>query len=309
MRRIVSTSFPIEIEMGIAAAILLAWQASRIPLEGTVEHALENARSVLRLEEALALDVERPVIEYVGAHPDLDALLQWAYGEIHTPVLFAFLAAACLLAPHRYPLLRTIFLLSFVPALVVIALYPLAPPHWLVELGLGPAPAQDELAGTTSELFQNSTAAAASQHFGFAVFVAAGSLWLFPRSRIAWAALAYPAIVLVVIVGTGNHYVIDCIIGTLTFACAAAAAAVVHRGSRPTTRVVPPTGVALSLVLGFAMVAGGVESFEAIGLGTRRGLFPDALMLVAGTGLVLGPRLAGRAVSPESGEPHASRPG
>lgn len=274
--------------MGIAAGVLLAWQVVRIPLEGGVDRSLAHARRVLELEDALSIDIEAALIRF-GSRPSVEGLLDWAYGEIHTPVLFAFLAAACVLAPERYPRLRTIYAASFVPAVVVIALYPLAPPHWLAELGLGPAPTQDELAGTISTFFQNSTAAAASQHFGFAVFVAVGLLWLFPRSPVAWLAVLYPALVFLVIVGTGNHYVVDCVVGVLTFGFGVAVAVLVH-GDR-TSPTAPASSLsgreAFALVLGFALVAWGIESLESIVTGAWRAALPDALALVVGTVLVV----------------------
>ena len=180
---------------------------------------------MLQLERVVHVDVEPSVIALTAGNA-LGGVIGWAYGDIHIPVLFVFMSAACLLAPDRYPFLRTTFVLSFVPAALVIGLYPLAPPKWLSELGLGPAPAQEALTGTFTTLAGNSTAAAASQHFGYAFFIAAASLWLWPRAPAAWATLAYPAFVFVVIVGTANHYVLDCIVGALAFAFGAACAAV-----------------------------------------------------------------------------------
>ena len=171
--------YSVEAEMVIAALVLIGWELGRLPLEGNVGLSVQHARSWLRLEDALGIDVERPLIEF-GSRQPWNGILDWGYGGLHTPAIFAFLAAACLLAPDRYPRLRTIFVLSFLPALVVIGMYPLAPPHWLTELGLGPAPTQHELTGTLGGVFQNSTAAAASQHFGFAAFIAAGSIGSFP---------------------------------------------------------------------------------------------------------------------------------
>ncbi len=282
--------------MGIAAAILLAWQLARIPLEGSVSVSLDHARSVLDLERALSVDIEDAFIRF-GSGPTAERVLDWAYGEIHVPVLFGFLAAACVLAPERYPRLRTIFLVSFIPAVAVIAFYPLAPPHWLVELGLGPAPAQEELAGTLSTMFQNSTAAAASQHFGFAVFVAAGVLWLFPRSPVAWIAALYPALIFVVIVGTGNHYVLDCAVGVLTFAFGAAVAWLIHRGDAPGTASTPDPLSVVRIAAGVALVAWGVESFEAVALGAWTAALADGLLLAIGAILVLWPRLRGRVLT------------
>ena len=165
--------YSVEAEMVIAALVLIGWELGRLPLEGRAGLSVRHARSWLRLEDALGIDVERPLIDF-GSRQPWNRFLDWAYGGLHTPAMFAFLAAACLLAPDRYPRLRTIFVLSFLPALVVIGMYPLAPPHWLPELGLGPTPTQHELTGTLTGIFQNSTAAAASQHFGFAAFIAAG---------------------------------------------------------------------------------------------------------------------------------------
>ena len=207
------------------ALVLLAWHAIRIPIEGDVATSLAHADDVLGLERALSLDVEHAVI---GRLDDANATsaLAWLYTNIHLPVLFAFVAAARLLAPARYPVVRTTFALAFLPAALVIWLYPLAPPHWLPEFGFGVPPTDAELTNTTGALFHNTTAAAASQHFGFAVLVAATAIWLFPRSRLAYATLVYPVVVFLVIVGTGNHYVVDCIVGTLTLVLAAAVATV-----------------------------------------------------------------------------------
>ena len=165
--------------MGIVALVLLAWQAARIPLEGSVETSLAHARSVRGLEESLGLDVEGPFIRFASTAP-YDGILEWMYTGIHTPALFGFMAAACVYAPERYARLRTIFVVSFLPALLAIGLFPLAPPHWISELGFGPAPEQGELAGSIETLMHNSTAAIASQHFGFAAFIAAAALWLAP---------------------------------------------------------------------------------------------------------------------------------
>ena len=278
--------YSLEVEMALAALILLAWQVVRIPLEGSVATSLAHARSVLRLEQLIRVEVEHDLVR-LASSSGLDGFLDWAYGEIHVPALFAFLAAARLVAPSRYPQLRTIFLLSFVPAIVVIAVYPLAPPHWLPEFGFGLAPAQDDLSANTATLFQNSTAAAASQHFGFAIFIAAGSLWLAPCSPIAKATLVYPILVFVVIVGTGNHYVFDCAVGTATFAFGVAAAALIHRGPRPSPVDMRPPRIAALAVLGFTMVASGAESLESLGLGDWKRFFPRGIVLMAGVAVVL----------------------
>ena len=294
LRLLCRRRYSVEVEMVVAALVLIAWELGRLPLEGNVGLSVRHARSWLRLEDALGIDVERPLIEF-GSRQPWNGILDWGYGGLHTPAIFAFLAAACLLAPERYPRLRTIFVLSFLPALVVIGMYPLAPPHWLTELGLGPAPTQHELTGTLGGVFQNSTAAAASQHFGFAAFIAAGSIWLFPRSVLAWGTLVYPGIVFVVIVGTGNHYVLDCVVGVLTFSLAAAASQLVHRG--PTTRVAVapalPRRTIVVVVAGYALTAAGIDSLGSLAAGRWNSML-EVMLLAAGVAAALSPRLMGR---------------
>jgi hypothetical protein len=287
----------VEAELALVAVVLLAWHAVRIPLEGSVEISLEHAQQVLLLEDTLSLDLEKWVIGLVSSSV-VTAALTWLYTNVHLPILFGFMAAVRLLAPDRYPRIRTIFVVSFLPAVFVIGLYPLAPPHWLPAFGFGVAPTQAELADGAA-LFHNSTAAAASQHFGFAVFVAATSIWLFPRSRLAWTTLAYPAIVFVVIVGTGNHYVVDCIVGTLTFALAAAVAALVHRAPYAATAHARAAGVA-GVALGYALIVWGFVSLDLTTPASWDNHLPDALVLAAGVTAVLAPRFGAKEALAES---------
>jgi hypothetical protein len=266
--------------MALVAAVLALWQLIRIPLEGDVATALRHAHAVLDLERLFDVNVEPNVIA-LAAGNDLGGVITWAYGDIHIPALFAFMSTVCLLAPDRYPILRTTFVLSFVPAALVIGLYPVAPPRWVSELGLGPAPSQEALTGTFKALAGNSTAAAASQHFGYAFLIAAAVLWLWPRSPVAWATLAYPAFVFVVIVGTANHYVLDCVVGALTFVLAAAYAAVIHRGFAGELPQAMTRG-ALSRIVGFTAMAWAFESMDAANVTNWRAVLPRAAVFALG---------------------------
>jgi PAP2 superfamily len=293
-------SFSLEAELAVVAVTLLAWHAIRIPLEGGVGISVEHARDVLHLEGILSLDFESSLIRLV-ADSNVETALRWLYANIHLPVLFAFIAAMRLLAPDRYPLLRTTFVASFIPAALVIGLYPLAPPRWMPELGLGHPPAQSDLAGSTATLFHNETAAAASQHFGFALFLAVASIWLFPRSRLAWTTLAYPVLVFAVVVGTGNHYLFDCVVGTLTFVVGAWVARLVHRGRVAQSTRAPSAPGAVSIALGYGLVVWGFVSFDFTSPLSRHNAFPEAIVLAAGLAAILAPRLATREPVTENG--------
>jgi PAP2 superfamily len=292
-----SKTYSVEAELVFVALVLVAWQALRIPLEGSVAVSLDHARSVLRLEHVLGIDIEASFISR-ASEAGIVPVLAWLYANIHIPVLFAFMAAARLMAPQRYPRLRTIFVLSFVPAVLVIGLYPLAPPRWLPSLGLGPAPTQADLA-TTGALFHNETAAAASQHFGFAVFVAAAAIWLFPRSRLASAAIAYPVLVFLVIVCTGHHYVLDCVVGTLTFVLAAMCARLLHGRSSDSPVGAYQTGTA-AVALGCGLIAWGLVAVDVTKL-AGWGNIAGVVVLAAGVAAVVSPRLGAKDAVAESG--------
>ena len=236
----------------------------------------------------VGIDVEAWLI---AATDGIAATLAWLYTNIHLPVLFGFVAAVRLLAPDRYPLLRTTFLLSFVPAALVIWLYPLAPPHWLPEFGFGVPPTDAELTNTSGALFHNTTAAAASQHFGFALFVAAASIWLFPRSILAWATIAYPVLVFVVIVGTGNHYVVDCVVGALDLRPRRRNRLEARARSETTPCRLAQTGGIASIAIGYALVAWGFVSLNLTSPTSADNVFHLAVLAV-GVAAVVAPRSA-----------------
>jgi len=55
---------------------------------------------------------------------------QTPYVNLHLFGIVGFLAIARLMAPSRYPVVRTTFILAHLPALLVIGLYPPLPWRW-----------------------------------------------------------------------------------------------------------------------------------------------------------------------------------
>jgi hypothetical protein len=240
--------------MAVLLAVLVVWQVARIPLEGSMAISVAHAHTWLSLEHALHLDIEGDFLR-LAHHPGVLGALHWAYENLHLAVLFGFMALARTFAPDRYPRLRTAFVLAHLPALLVIGLYPLAPPQWVPGLPFASiAPADWNGAWT------NSTAAAASLHVGYPLFIAASIVWL-TRRRIAWAAFAYPALVLAIVVGTGNHYLLDALVGGVAVALGFTGAYAVHRGSvaqSPAYR--PHLAQALLTAVGYGVTAGALSA-------------------------------------------------
>ena len=274
-RALFGSARPLPLEIALVAATILVWELVRIPVEGSIATALAHAQDWLALEEALRVEWEATFQRWADGSP---GVVRWLYLTAHLPGIFAFLVWARVAAPQRYPFLRATFVLSHVPALLAIALYPLAPPDWLPRYGF--TPPEDITSGIDS-LLKNSTAAVASQHFAYTVFIAAGAIWLARRSLSAWATIAYPVVIFFVIVGTAEHYVLDGIVGVLCFALAAVVAAKATDCYKLpfAAETVRPWLVAL----GTALTTWGIVAFPVLG---GADILVPALAVLAGATMV-----------------------
>ena len=154
--------------MAILAVTIAVWQLLRIPFEGSTRVALAHARDWIALERSLHIDIEPSILRFVHERDWLLDSAKWFYANLNEAAVIAFMAVARMLDAVRYPKLRTTFVLMHVPALAVLALYPLAPPHWVASMPFADGPPVHPSA------LRNETAAAVSLHFGGPVLIAAG---------------------------------------------------------------------------------------------------------------------------------------
>ena len=151
-------------------------------------------------------------------------MLDRYYATAHFPVTVTVLAWA--FVRHRatsYALLRFLLVSVTLVAMGVHVLYPLAPPRMLTRLGFvdtlavyGPHVYSTDMARSVANQF----AAMPSLHFGWAVIVAWGVVHIF-RSRWRQLAWLHPAITLIAITATANHYWLDSVIALLLVIAAA----------------------------------------------------------------------------------------
>jgi hypothetical protein len=136
-------------------------------------------------------------------------------------VLIAFAVWAYHRHPAAYPTVRNSFLGSAAIGLSVYALLPMAPPRLLPDLGY-----IDTLTSFSNvhfetgaiKLFYNPYAAMPSLHFGWSLLVGSGLWRLGRRALTRSAGLFLPGLMLLAIVGTGNHFFLDAIGGALAMA-------------------------------------------------------------------------------------------
>jgi hypothetical protein len=135
--------------------------------------------------------------------------------------------AAFLLWAHRYrpaafPLLRTTIVLATALALIGYVAFPAAPPR-LADLGFRDAVSDGAGVNLSSDLLgalYNPVAAVPSLHFGYAAIVGAGLALFASRRSVRAVGVAYPLVMLYVIVATGNHFFADALAGGIVVAVA-----------------------------------------------------------------------------------------
>jgi PAP2 superfamily len=182
-----------------------------------VDAAMRNTADIVAVERAVGMYVERGVQDAFEAIPMAPALLGLAY------VLLHFVGTAVALVwvhrrhPERFPVLRTTFIAATALALVGYVFFPAAPPR-LAELGFSDTVTTATGFDLSSDLLgalYNPFAAVPSLHFGYALIVGAALVTLAARRSVRILGALYPAAMLVIIVGTGNHFIVDAALGGL----------------------------------------------------------------------------------------------
>ena len=259
LKSLLARQLSVHADAGVVAATLVTWQALRIPAKGSAASSIAHAHEWLSLNRSLGLaGLQSSVISLVN-RPVLIDVARWSYKNLHVFAIFTFMVALRAAAPDRYPRVRAAFVLLHVPALIAIAAFPLAPPQWLPHppAWSGGVPA---LHGSLFTDLRNQTAAVASEHFGYAALIAAGTLWSARWRPKAWTVMAYPAYVFVVIVGTGHHYPLDVVVGA---ACVAFGFAVAGALEGPVTQrpeLALPVKRWAPLAVGYGLLAGWADA-------------------------------------------------
>ncbi|MFC5915596.1 phosphatase PAP2 family protein [Streptomyces pulveraceus] len=210
--------------------------------------ALRNADRIWSAERYLGIAVEQSVNHAVNSVTWLIVSMNYYYATLH------FIVTVCVLVwlfhwhPGRYAAARLALFATTGVALLGYYLYPLAPPrlmnggHFvdtvLVHHTWG------SMASGNFKNMSNQYAAMPSMHIGWSLWC---GLTVFALASAPWArvlGLLYPAVTLVVIVSTANHFWLDALGG---MACLAFGYAVSYAwyGSLPhhlPKRVVPPCG-------------------------------------------------------------------
>jgi membrane-associated phospholipid phosphatase len=184
--------------------------------QGSVEQSEENARSILRLERWMGLDLEVGAQDLVGADDVLVTLSNWVYIWGHWPVLIGTLYALHRWRPLDYLRLRNALFVSGAIGMIIYATFPVAPPRLL----------DPQFRDTVTELsrsyrvFQppalvNKYAAMPSLHAGWNLLAGIAIIRASRKPFVRAVGVAGPIAMAFAVVSTGNHFVLDVVGGAI----------------------------------------------------------------------------------------------
>jgi hypothetical protein len=194
---------------------------------GAVQTAFDNARGIISAERALHIFVEPSVQAWTMGSGLLIDGASWVYMNAQTSVTLGALVFIYLRRNESFYFVRNMMMVAMGLALVGYLVYPTAPPRFFPEWGFFDS--VSDFAGVQPDsqavdaLF-NPYAAVPSMHVAFSLMIG-WSLARLVRHRVAamwWR--AYPLLVTYVIVATGNHFLLDAVLGALVAGFAALAA-------------------------------------------------------------------------------------
>ncbi|MGH3497967.1 MAG: phosphatase PAP2 family protein [Nocardioidaceae bacterium] len=171
-----------------------------------VMHGLE----ILRWENGFHLDVELSYNQWLSSHSTLADIASWYYQLAHLTVTLLVLLACYVWRPSHYRAARNALVLINSIALVIFWVFPTAPPRLLPGLGFVDTTQRMGVASSAPDPY----AAMPSLHTAWAVWTLVVMLMMVRRRWLKVLWVAYPVTTILVIVGTGNHYVLDVILGT-----------------------------------------------------------------------------------------------
>lgn len=208
LRRVLGQS----LGLGLGLALYMAVRAITA---GSNNEAVHNASRLLRLEDALGIDVEAQVQRAVLGTEWLVTAANWFYSFAYWPMILGTLVYTWVQHRDLFIRYRNALFFSGMLGLVVFALFPVAPPRFLDGyVDTVNAAARHQFIAHPSWII-NENAALPSFHVGWIVLSA---VLLVPLTR-RWSIrvlLVIPGVLMAAtVVVTANHYLVDIVAGVV----------------------------------------------------------------------------------------------
>jgi PAP2 superfamily len=215
VRRGRGVTAPWRTELRVFLVAYVIYTAARWVFVGDLPEARDHARWIYELERAAGLAIEGSVQRAFDS-PASSWILSNLYLAAQLAVVPGALVWLYRRSPRVYRDLRNTVIATWLIAVPVFALFPVAPPR-LADIGLADTVSEQaavELTGR-STIFYNPLAAVPSLHVGFAVAVGVAVSLAVRRVWVKALALSWGPVVALAVVATGNHYLFDIAAGLL----------------------------------------------------------------------------------------------
>ncbi|MFC4035282.1 phosphatase PAP2 family protein [Streptomyces polygonati] len=193
-----------------------------VPQERTV--ALAHASDVWDFERSIGLGVEHAINHGVNSVTWLIVVMNYFYSTLHFIVTISVLAWLYLNHPGRYGPARTVVFMTTWLALLGFWLFPLAPPRLLRGGGFIDTVREHHTWGSVDQgklsKVSNQFAAMPSLHIGWSLWCGITVATLAAPLFVRILAGLYPALTLLVIISTGNHFWLDAVGGAFVLGVA-----------------------------------------------------------------------------------------
>lgn len=205
-------------ELLLMLGFYLVYSAVRNTNEGSTFEAFRNARSLIEVQRFLGIYHEQTLQEWALHLKPLIVATNYHYGSLHFVVTIGVMVYLFARWADDYPLWRNTLATATAIALIGFSLWPLMPPRLLPEsYGYVDTMARYPTfwsfnSGAVNQI-SNQYAAMPSVHCAWALWCACVLVPRLQRPWAKWLAALYPVSTVVVIVLTGNHYVLDAVGG------------------------------------------------------------------------------------------------
>lgn len=184
--------------------------------------AMRHADQLWRLEQALGIAVERAVNHGVDSVTWLIVGMNYYYATLHFIVTIGVLVWLFRYHPGRYSPARMVLFATTGVALLGYYFYPLAPPRLMRGMDFIDTVVVHHTWGSMASgdlaNVSNQYAAMPSMHIGWSLWCGITIAVLAKRTWVRVLGLVYPAVTLVVIVATANHFWLDAVGGATCLA-------------------------------------------------------------------------------------------
>jgi hypothetical protein len=225
------------LQAAIFWSYFIAYEAARTLAANDRYLAMRNALDVLRAQQDLGILWERSVQAWaIDAPGVVMQVMNWTYVHCQFTITYALVMFIYFRRNHAFAFVRNVLMATSFAALIGYIMLPTAPPRMMGGLGFVDTLQQVSVNHQSGIVawFANPYAAMPSLHTAYAVIIGAAGVLVFanPLLRAFWA--LYPVVVVLSIVTTGNHWLLDAMAGAFLALFAMVFAFALSRGRIPT---------------------------------------------------------------------------